>query len=92
MSYSGILLVYICLANITGWAQMGIDKRRAQKGGLRVPEKQLFLTAFLGGSLGSWLGMQHFRHKTQHWNFKIGIPVILLLQFGVLFYYFYSNY
>ncbi|WP_330391501.1 DUF1294 domain-containing protein [Butyrivibrio sp. YAB3001] len=66
--------------NISGFALMGTDKRRARKNAFRIPEATLFSVAILGGSIGSILGMFIFRHKTKHWYFKIGLPVILLLQ------------
>ena len=57
-----------------------MDKRRARRRQWRVPEKLLFLAALLGGSAGAWAGMYVFRHKTRHWYFVIGMPVILLVQ------------
>lgn len=68
---------------------MGIDKRKAQKGKWRIPEKSLFLIALALGSVGSILGMYTFRHKTRHKSFVIGMPLILLLQLllaGMLLY------
>ena len=59
---------------------MWFDKRRAKRGGRRVRERTLFLSALLGGSLGTFLGMRVFRHKTKHWYFVWGIPLILLAQ------------
>ncbi|MBE5838993.1 DUF1294 domain-containing protein [Butyrivibrio sp.] len=80
------LIGYFILVNIIGFALMGIDKRRARKNAFRIPEATLFSVAIIGGSLGSIIGMQLFRHKTAHLSFKIGMPVILLLQIlvGVL--------
>jgi uncharacterized membrane protein YsdA (DUF1294 family) len=59
---------------------MGIDKRRARKNAFRVPEATLFSVAFVGGSIGSILGMIIFRHKTKHWYFTLGMPLVLVLQ------------
>ena len=59
---------------------MGIDKRKAIKHQYRIPEKTLFLVAILGGSLGGFLGMELFRHKTKHMKFVIGFPAIFLIQ------------
>jgi uncharacterized membrane protein YsdA (DUF1294 family) len=59
---------------------MGIDKRKARRNAFRIPEATLFSVAIIGGSLGSTLGMFIFKHKTRHWYFKFGLPVILLLQ------------
>lgn len=75
-----ILLIYLLILNFIGFASMGIDKRKAIRHAYRIPEKTLFLAALLGGSLGSILGMQLFRHKTKHWYFVLGMPAILLLQ------------
>ena len=57
---------------------MGIDKKKAQTGAWRIPEKTLFLSAILGGGVGAIAGMQLFRHKTRHRSFVIGMPLILL--------------
>ncbi len=77
------LLVYLLAVNIVGFALMGSDKKKAKKGAWRIPEATLFLAAILGGSIGSILGMQVFRHKTQHWYFKYGMPAILILQLAL---------
>lgn len=58
----------------------GVDKAKARRGAWRVPEKTLFLLPLLGGSVGALLGMLAFRHKTKHWYFVWGIPLILLAQ------------
>ncbi len=63
---------------------MGIDKRKAKKGSFRIPEATLFSIAIIGGSIGSILGMFLFRHKTKHWYFVIGLPVIFVLQLGLM--------
>lgn len=82
------ILIYIILINLAAFALMGIDKRRAVRHAWRISEKTLFLSAFLGGSLGALLGMRTFRHKTRHWYFVYGIPAILILQLGLAFYLF----
>lgn len=77
--------------NIAGIIVMWSDKRRAKKGAWRIPEKTLFLVSLLGGSIGTWAGMYLFRHKTKHWYFVIGMPLILVLQValaGYLYYHF----
>ena len=80
MNSFSILICYIVLVNILGFALIGIDKRKARKNAFRIPEATLFSVAVIGGSLGSILGMQLFRHKTKHLSFKIGMPVIFILQ------------
>ena len=73
-------LIYLIGINLAGFIIMGVDKKRAIRGAWRISEASLFFTAFLGGSLGCILGMQHFRHKTKHWYFKYGMPAILIVQ------------
>lgn len=77
-NYQTILLIYLGIMNLIGFVSMGSDKRRAEQGRWRIPEARLFLIAILGGSLGSVLGMQFFRHKTRHWYFALFMPLILL--------------
>lgn len=81
-----ILLVYLIIINLIGFAIMGIDKRKAIQHKYRISEKTLFLTALIGGSIGSILGMQLFRHKTKHWYFVLGMPAILVLQILLAFF------
>ena len=72
---------YLALVNLWAFALMGIDKRRSKrKGARRIRERTLFLSALLGGGLGAFLGMWIFRHKTKHWYFVLGIPLILLAE------------
>ena len=80
-------LVWLVLVNILDFALMGVDKRRARRDALRVRERTFFLLALLGGTLGAILGMRLFRHKTKHWYFRYGLPVLLAVQvvLGVFF-------
>lgn len=72
--------LYLTVINLTGFAVMGIDKRKAVRHLWRVRESTLFLIALIGGSLGSIIGMRVFHHKTRHWYFVYGMPAILILQ------------
>ncbi|MDE7272162.1 MAG: DUF1294 domain-containing protein [Lachnospiraceae bacterium] len=80
MNMLNIVVLYLILINITGFTVMGIDKRKAVKHRWRVRESTLFLFALIGGSAGSILGMRVFHHKTRHWYFVYGMPLILILQ------------
>ena len=75
-----IVFVYLLAINVAAFLLMGTDKKRAIAQKRRIPEKTLFLAAQLGGSLGAYMGMQSFRHKTKHLKFTIGLPAILLLH------------
>ncbi|MCR5716134.1 MAG: DUF1294 domain-containing protein [Lachnospiraceae bacterium] len=79
-----VILIYLACVNIAGFAAMGIDKWKARKRVWRIPEATLFTIALVGGSIGSILGMQLFRHKTKHMSFVIGMPVILVLQIALV--------
>lgn len=74
------LAIYLLFISIVALVLMGYDKHQAKHDGWRVRERTLFLSALLGGSPGAILGMRLFRHKTKHWYFKIGMPLILLVQ------------
>ncbi|GFI23516.1 hypothetical protein IMSAGC011_02305 [Lachnospiraceae bacterium] len=78
-----IVVLYFIIINIIGFVIMGIDKRKAIKKRWRIRESTLFLIAFVGGSIGAILGMRIFHHKTKHWYFVYGIPLILLIQIAV---------
>ena len=80
MTVLGILATYLILINLVSFVMMGIDKRRAAKKLWRIPESSLFIIAIIGGSIGSIIGMRAFHHKTRHWYFVYGMPLILMLQ------------
>ena len=82
------LTIYLLLVNAAAFLAFGEDKRRAKRREWRIPEATLLGAAFLGGSLGSLLGMLIFRHKTRKPKFYITVPLLLALQIG-LFLYFY---
>jgi uncharacterized membrane protein YsdA (DUF1294 family) len=90
LSYKNAVILYLVLVNLTAFLMMGTDKRKAQTGKWRIPERTLFIPVLLGGSIGGMLGMRIFHHKTKHWKFKIGFPMIFLLQLtavGCIIYY-----
>ena len=80
-----LLLVYLVIINAVGFALMLADKQKAIKKKWRIPEATLMTVAALGGSLGSWLGMYTFRHKTRHLKFTLGVPALLVLQLAAAF-------
>ena len=80
-------VIYLILMNLIGFGLMGVDKQRARRRDWRIPEKVLFGAALLGGSVGSWAGMYLFHHKTRHWYFVVGMPLILAVQAALVWYF-----
>ena len=78
------LIAYLLLINFAGFIIMGIDKKKAKNNAWRIPEKTLFLPVILGGGIGGILGMKCFRHKTKHWYFVIGFPLICILEYALI--------
>ena len=85
-------LFYCCLIvlNIITFVVYGIDKWKAMKGRWRISEFTLLLLAVIGGSIGALLGMRVWHHKTKHLKFKYGVPLILLAQLALLFFFQYN--
>lgn len=86
-----IILIYLAAVNLVTFVMYGIDKYKAKKAKWRIPEATLLLMAAIGGSIGAWVGMQVWHHKTLHKKFKYGVPVIFLLQVALTFY-LYNNF
>ena len=78
-------LLYLLLINAAAFILMLVDKIKAQKNRWRIPERTLFGSALLGGSIGAILGMYTFRHKTKHLSFTLGMPAILAAQIALFF-------
>lgn len=79
-----ILFTYLAIINVLTFCLYGIDKRRAIRSRWRISEATLLWMAVLGGSLGAWLGMRIWHHKTQHKKFRYGIPLIIIAQIAVV--------
>ena len=80
VNMSGICLVWLVCINLLAFLMYGFDKWRAVRDGWRIPEARLLAVAVLGGSVGAYLGMKIFRHKTRKNKFRVGIPVIFAAQ------------
>jgi len=83
MTNAQFILLLLMIVNGFAFIIYALDKWLAGKNFRRVPEKLLLLLAIIGGSVGAWSSMLLFRHKTKHWQFSIGVPVILLLQIAL---------
>ncbi|WP_245712524.1 DUF1294 domain-containing protein [Anaerobacillus alkalilacustris] len=85
---STTIVAYAFFINIVSFIYMFVDKQKAIKGQWRISERKFFLLAIIGGSVGIMLGMRTFRHKTKHNSFRIGMPVIMIIQIVLMSYHY----
>lgn len=83
-----MIMIYLIMINVLAFVMYGIDKRKAVKGRWRISEAALLTVAALGGSLGSLLAMELFRHKTKHKKFTISVRLLLVLHIILLVLYY----
>ena len=88
---SELIAYYILGINVIVFIIYGIDKLKAKKGKWRIPENTLLQLAIIGGSIGAWLGIKVWHHKTLHKKFKYGIPLIVIAQIAIVVYIFREN-
>ena len=86
-----IVLIYLVSINVVNFFMYGIDKWKAKKSRWRIRETALLGLAVLGGSIGAWLGMKVWHHKTQHKKFKYGVPAIIIVQLALIVYFIISK-
>lgn len=79
-----LIFIYLVTINVATFFTYGIDKWKAKKSLWRIRETALLGLAILGGSIGAWLGMKVWHHKTMLKKFKYGIPLILIAQIVIL--------
>ena len=79
-----LIIIYFIAINLVTFFLYGIDKWKAKRSKWRIPEATLLGLAVIGGSIGAWLGMKVWHHKTQHKKFKYGLPLILLAQIALI--------
>ena len=82
-----MLIYYLLAVNVLTFIVYGVDKWKARSGRWRVPEATLMGLAALGGSVGAWMAMQLFRHKTQKKKFRYGVPALFVLQVAAALFY-----
>jgi len=86
-----IIVFYLVILNVLTFLLYGIDKWKAKRSRWRIPESALLGIAAVGGSVGAWLGMHVWHHKTQHKKFRYGVPAILVAQIVMLVWIFLSR-
>ncbi len=79
-----IIIIYLVVINVVTFFMYGIDKWKARKAKWRIREAALLGLAVLGGSVGAWLGMRVWHHKTLHKKFRYGVPAIIIIQLLLL--------
>ena len=82
-----VLIMYLVVINFITLAAFAIDKIAAIEGRSRIRIVTLLGLAFIGGSLGGLIAMYLFRHKIRKDYFTVGIPLIMLMQVFVIFYF-----
>ena len=91
MNLLHIVLIYLVTINVVTFFIYGFDKWKAKKSKMRIREIALLGLAVLGGSIGAWLGMKAWHHKTLHKKFKYGVPTIIIIQLAIIVYYLYEQ-
>ena len=79
-----IVVIYLVVINVVAFVVYGVDKYKAKRGRWRTPEATLLGLAAIGGSIGAWLGMKVWHHKTMHKKFQYGVPLILIAQIALV--------
>ena len=80
-------ICYIVVINLVSFMMFGIDKYKARRGQWRISEATLLAVAAIGGSIGVWMGMKVWHHKTLHSKFRYGVPIILLVHIALMAYF-----
>jgi uncharacterized membrane protein YsdA (DUF1294 family) len=81
-----ILFGFFLVTNSIAFFMMLYDKRCSRNAGThRIAEGVLFFWAAAFGSLGIYLGMLIFRHKTKKWYFMIGITLLFFENLACLY-------
>ena len=82
-----VVVMVLIIWNIIVFALYGVDKWKAINGKWRISERALLILAFFMGGFGAFLGMQVFRHKTHKIAFIIMIPLAMLENLAILYFF-----
>ena len=92
MTIEQLILIYLIAINVVTFFAYGIDKWKAKRSKWRISEATLLGMAVIGGSIGAWLGMRVWHHKTMHKKFQLGIPLVILVQIALVIWIISKNY
>jgi uncharacterized membrane protein YsdA (DUF1294 family) len=84
MNYELYITAFLLSVNVIAFFMYGIDKWKAKKDKWRTSEATLMWLAIIGGSIGAWLGMKVWHHKTMHKKFRYGLPLIIIVQIALI--------
>lgn len=87
-----ILVYYLTAVNIIAFIVYGLDKAKAKADKWRIPEHTLIFLAVIGGSIGAWLGMKLFHHKTKKNKFRFTVPALMIIEIILIVFFLYENY
>ena len=87
-----ILVYYLILVNLAAFILYGTDKSYAKKGARRIPERTLLFWAWIGGSIGAFISMKVFHHKTLKPKFAVTVPLLMVLEIFICGFCLYQNY
>ena len=79
-----ILIALTAIMSIVSFLLMRYDKQCARQHKRRVPERTLFLVTGVFGAIGGTIGMHVFHHKTNHWNFRMFFPLMMIVQIAII--------
>lgn len=86
LSFQHIIVIYLVAINVATFITYGIDKWKAKRSKWRIRETALLGQAVLGGSVGAWLGMKVWHHKTMHKKFKYGVSATIIIHLTIFGY------
>jgi uncharacterized membrane protein YsdA (DUF1294 family) len=79
-----LAVAYLLAVNGLTFAMFALDKRAAERGAWRVPERRLLILAVFGGAPGALCAQQTLRHKTKKEPFRTSLWAISATQAGLL--------
>lgn len=80
------IIIFFFVVNVSAFLIMLFDKIESRKKGAgRISEGLLFFMAVAFGSVGVYLGMFVFHHKTNKWYFFVGIPIAIIQNIAFLY-------
>ena len=78
-------LIILLIWNIIVMFVYGVDKIQAKRGARRISERTLLLCSFLLGGYGAMFGMILFNHKTSKIEFRILVPIAVVVGMMVIY-------
>ena len=81
------IVIFLLIVNILAFLCIRSNKKHGRFSKYKIDKGTIFLLSIFGGSIGVMIGMRYYNYLRDRFLFKVGVPILLILQLILLLMY-----